>query len=77
MENLKVGMTCRVFEAVNTEQYYPFINKYSWSIEVPNRFLGNKYGIDLYGNESTWHFGIDDREDARLVGRLKITKLKC
>lgn len=76
MKKLEVGMTFRVFEAVNTEQYYNFINKYSWSIEVPNRFLGNKYGVDLYGNESTWHLGIDERKDARLVGRLIIKSVK-
>lgn len=76
MKKLEVGMTARVFEAVNTKHYKPFINKCAWSVEVPNVFLGNKCGVDLYGNESTWHFGIDERKDARLVGRLIIKSVK-
>ena len=77
MENLKVGMTCRVFEVLN-DIYGLGTIKVDWSIEVPDNYLGNKYGINLFDKKGEkWHFGIDKREHARLVGRLKITKLKC
>lgn len=76
MKKLEVGMTARVFEAVRVKGYEPFINKNHWSVEVPNQFLGDEYGVDLYGNESTWHFGIDERKEARLVGRLIIKSVK-
>lgn len=74
MKNLKVGDSARVFEV--TKKHYVKENHGKWSSERNDKFFNNKFGVNLYFPTDFNHFGIDERNEARLVGRLTVTKVK-
>ena len=74
MSKLEVGDSARVFEV--TKEYYDKEHHGKWSSERNDKYFNHKYGVNLHFPTNLNHFGIDERNDARLVGRLTVTKVK-
>lgn len=76
-EKPKVGDVFRVFRI--EKDYYKKGDLGKWGIEKKNQFYRNPFGVDLYlsrPNGYYAHFGFDNRQQAKCVGKLTITKLK-
>lgn len=74
---MKVGDVYRVFE-VTDENYYSKSLAGKQFAELGNEWLGNEYGVHSpleFRGVKELHFGIDERNGARLIGQLRITKL--
>ena len=79
-EDLKVGMSFRVFEVSNKTFYNDDRLSGRWFCENLDQCMGNPYGVNspMYSDLGNvrYHFGIDDRQEAKLKAKLTITKLK-
>lgn len=64
----------RVFEILHNK--YGENTKGLHSVEKNDHYLGNEFGVNLFVGSDRDHFGIDERQDARLVGLLRVTKWK-
>lgn len=74
-KEIKVGQSSRVFEV--TDDFYRQGVLGLFTIEKNDDYHGNEFGVNLYvGGDRCDHFGIDNRNQARLVGKLTVTKVK-
>lgn len=74
---MKVGDTFRVFEVQIDNYSSGLVGKQS--IEVNNQYYKNYHGVDLFldiGIGEYPHYGIDDRNQAKQVGTIRIKSLK-
>lgn len=76
MATLKVGSVMRVFK-IKVDFYGMGRAGQQCCEDYKSEYFENIYGVNLLtGHKWYNHFGIDERKEAKLIGQLRITKLK-